>query len=128
MDDNRWTFEDCLNYFDFSYEKDVDGYAFIDCQGAYLGNIGIERYHDPVDMISRLVDGVYGSDYLFDDDILEAYNCETIEEYVDRYGNDKEHEDGILYYCLHPEELANLPETLDINDLVQNLKDNHELY
>lgn len=111
--DNSITFEECLNYFDFSYKKKPDGYALIDLQGAYLGNIGNDRFYNGEEIITRLFTGRYGDDYILTDSIIKAYGCKDVDEFLSKYGNDKEVEDGMLYYCLHPEELSELPKPLD---------------
>lgn len=103
------TFEELLGFFDFSYDKDDEGYLFIDLQGAYLGNIAEERYTNPLDMITRLFGGIYGDDYIMNEE--EFDECETDEEVIEKFGNDKENY-PYLYYCLHPTELENIPPTL----------------
>lgn len=107
------TFKELLNFFDFDYELKPDGYAFIDLQGAYLGDIDDERYYDAISMVERLVESSYGDDYLFSDEELNEYDCETVEEFIEKYGNDKSKVDGYTYYSLHPEELEELPPDLD---------------
>lgn len=106
------TFEALLNYFDFSYEKKADGYAFVDLQKANLGNICDERYPDPIDMFGRIRDSAYFEDYLVSDDDLEQTGCNTAQEYIEKYGNDKEAYEE-LYYCLHPQELSDIPKAMD---------------
>lgn len=103
-------FIELLGYFDFSYDKDEKGYLFIDLQEAYLGNIVEERYTKPLDMVERLFDSIYGDDYIFSNE-EEFDNCETHEEVIEKFGNDKECF-PYLYYCLHPTELEDIPPTL----------------
>ena len=107
-----------LELFDFGYEwtdepnsEGETGYAFVDYQGVYLGDIGDERYEDPRDMIGRIADGsIYWPDYI-ENDLEEEYGYDgdyTLEdEYrfcLDTFGEDN-YTTQILYYAIHPEEL-----------------------
>ena len=103
------TLKEILNFFDFDYDVYEDGYGLVDLQEANLGNIESERYNNPIDLVTRLVDGIYSDDYLFDEDIHDIDK----EEYIKRYGEDKTFEGGYLYYALHPEELEELPPILN---------------
>ena len=100
------TFRELLNFFDFDYEKHKDGYSLVDLQGANLGGIEDDRFETPDEMIERLVSGIYGDDYLFSDVDMD------IEDYINLYKDDKDH-DIYLYYCFHVDELEELPEILE---------------
>ena len=112
------TLKSLLEFFDFAYKEYPDGYGLIDLQGSNLGSIQDERFENPTDLVTRLVDGIYGEDYLFsfDDDELKELGCADIKEYIAKYGNDKDYSE-ILYYSLHPDELDDLPPVLNwVND------------
>lgn len=104
------TFSELIAEFDFDFVKHPDGYGLIDLQGANLANIEDERFENPLDMVGRLVNGVYGDDYLFSDGALEDAGCENVEEYIAGPGNDENNE--FLYYALHPDKLTEIPEEL----------------
>ena len=108
-----------LEIFDFGYEwtdepnsEGETGYAFVDFQHVYLGNIADERYDDPRDMIDRIADGsIYWMDYI-DADLEDEYgyegDCSLQDEYqfvLNKFGEDHYYT-KLLYYALHPEELT----------------------
>lgn len=104
------TFSELIAEFDFDFVKHPDGYGLVDLQGANLANIEDERFENPLDMVGRLVNGVYGDDYLFSDGALEDAGCKNVEEYIAGPGNDENNE--FLYYALHPDKLTEIPEEL----------------
>lgn len=95
------TFKEFISYFDFTYKEYPDGYGLVDQQVVNIGDIEGERFSCAEDMIQRLVDGIYGEDYL---------NME-----------DKTPEPGSYeYYALHPEELTDLPPVIkDIDKIYE---------
>lgn len=105
------TFAKLLNFYDFSYEEKPDGYAFVDLQGG-SSSITDERYSNPLDMIDRLYESPYGDDYLFDKETLEEEGCKSIEEYIDKFGDDKEGH-PYLYYSRNSGDLDDIPPTLE---------------
>ncbi len=115
-DSSGWTVSDWLEVFDFGYEWTDEpnsegeiGYAFVDFQGVYLGDISDERYEDPRDMIGRIADGsIYWMDYI-DNDLEDEYGYSGDNSLEDEYKFAKEHnlefQADLIYYALHPEEL-----------------------
>lgn len=116
--DNPWTVSDWLGWFDFGYEwsdepnsEGETGWAFVDYQGVYLGEISDERYDDPRDMIGRIADGsVYWIDYI-DQDLKDEYGYSGDTSLEDEYEfakNNPEISDvmtQLIYYAIHPDEL-----------------------
>lgn len=115
-DFDKWTVSDWLGWFDFGYEWSDEpnsegkiGWAFIDYQNAYLGDIADERYDDPRDMVDRIAKGSsYWIDYI-DQDLDDTYGYEgdyTLEdEFNFAQANDIEGFIELTYYAIHPEEL-----------------------
>lgn len=58
------TLGEFLEFFDFDYEKDEEGYSLIDCQGAYLGDIGSEIFETPAEVVARFQGSIYEPDYI----------------------------------------------------------------
>lgn len=116
--DDKWTVSDWLGWFDFGYEwsdepnsEGETGWAFVDYQNVYLGDIADERYDDPRDMIGRIADGSsYWIDYI-DQDLEDEYGYSGDNSLEDEYefakSNPEIHESitQLIYYALHPEEL-----------------------
>lgn len=115
-DSDNWTVSDWLEWFDFGYEwsdepnsEGETGWAFIDYQHVYLGDIADERYEDPRDMIERIADGsIYWMDYI-DDDLENEYGYSGDGSLEDEYKFAQERGLGgvskLIYYAIHPEEL-----------------------
>jgi hypothetical protein len=118
--DDKWTISDWLGWFDFGYEwsdepnsEGETGWAFVDYQGVYLGDIADERYDDPRDMIDRISEGSsYWIDYI-DFDLQDEYGYDGPDSLPDEYewaeANLKEENPimvKLIYYALHPEELT----------------------
>lgn len=116
---NKMSVAEWLETFDFGYEWTDEpnsegevGYAFVDFQHVYLGDIADERYEDPRDMIERIADGsIYWMDYI-DADLEDEYgysgNGSLEDEYqfcLERFGEDAWYTQ-LIYYALHPEELS----------------------
>jgi hypothetical protein len=119
-DNETWSVSDWLDWFDFGYEWSDEpnsegeiGWAFVDYQGVYLGDIADERYDDPRDMIGRIADGsIYWMDYI-DHDLEDEYGYTGPEDLKSEYDWAKENLQEIspalvqlIYYALHPEELT----------------------
>ena len=111
---NNWTVSDWLGWYEWSDEPNSEGetgWAYVDYQGAYLGDISDERYDDPRDMINRIADSVYWSDYI-DEDIEDTYGYSGDSSLEDEYEfvkNNPEIDDSIsklIYYALNPKELT----------------------
>lgn len=116
---DKWTISDWLGWFDFGYEwsdepnsEGETGWAFVDYQGVYLGEISDERYDDPRDMIGRIAPGsVYWIDYI-DQDLEDEYGYEGPDDLESEYNWAKENLQDenpwmvkLIYYAIHPEEL-----------------------
>lgn len=56
-----------LDFFDFEYDKDDNGYYVIDKQGANLGDIESQRFETPADVVERFRGSIYEDDYILDD-------------------------------------------------------------
>lgn len=108
------TFEEYQNFFDFGYKKEVDGYAFIDFQGAYLGGIADERYSNPLGLAERLSDSVYFEDYVLKSEELSDFEDLDIEEIYKFLDNDSYLKE-LIFYTLNLDQLTNIPFTLDID-------------
>ena len=69
---NKYTklFADFLHTMDFGLCKKTDGYALIDYQGAYWGNIAEDRFDSAREIADRLY--IYINDYFIDDMEEEA--------------------------------------------------------
>lgn len=116
---DNWTISDWLGWFDFGYEWSDEpnsegeiGWAFVDYQGAYLGDIADERYDDPRDMIGRIADeSVYWLDYI-DQDLEDEFGYTGNESLQDEYEFAKSNPEidesmvKLIYYAIHPEELV----------------------
>ena len=113
------TLSDWLAFFDFGYEWTDEpnsegeiGYAFVDFQDVYLGDIDDERYDDPIDMVGRIADGsIYWADYIEEylENEYEYSGDNSLEdEYrfaLQQFGED-DYYTKIIYYAIHPEELS----------------------
>ena len=124
-ENERMTLKELLNFYDFDYTTYPDGYGLVDLQHANLGDIEAERFEDPTDMVRRIFEGPYGDDYLLSEETIEQDLSEDfdyehkdcVEEYIRLHGDDKDFENGYLYYSLHPEELGELPPILKEEEL-----------
>lgn len=61
------TLGEYVDFFDFSYAKDEEGFYLIDNQGADLGSIGSERFETAADVVERFIGSIYFPDYIVDD-------------------------------------------------------------
>ena len=119
MSDNKKpTFDELLEFFDFSYKQYPDGYGLIDEQEANLGNIEDERFSHPSDLINRIVNGIYWDDYLegsMNEEELDKFACEDFAEFWTKCGDNVNFypDSNIYYYLQHPEETEGYPEILD---------------
>lgn len=79
---NKYTklFTDFLHTMDFGLCKETDGYALIDYQGAYWGNIAEDRFDSAESIVDRL--DIYIDDYFLDDLEEEAPNYGISDETI----------------------------------------------
>lgn len=107
------TLRELLSYIDFDAKLDEHGeIVLIDEQGAYLGNIGEERWDtkSPEETVTSIIDRleIYWRDYEVTP-LCEDMNCEEpyswkdlYDKAVDFYGNDVD-KNTILKYLIHPD-------------------------
>lgn len=79
---NKYTklFADFLHTMDFGLCKESDGYALIDYQGAYWGDIAEDRFDSAESIVDRL--DIYIDDYFLDDLEEEAPNYGISDETI----------------------------------------------
>lgn len=114
------TLRELLKEIDFDYEVENGEIRLIDEQGAYLGDIGEERWIAEQASVPTIIDRmeIYWNDYVYDAIVEEPLNsdCKELEDYEDNGDyeelllyceahNIKSYLTEILYYIVHPDEV-----------------------